>query len=103
MKNSYRYIDPDYVYTNPTTGILRNLAELDVYDTLVFAETAATTKRSSELLDTPIIVRSSAALLDIHHYLFQDINAWAGKTRTVEISKSGKQFFPTSRFVEERT
>jgi len=30
--------------------------------------------------------------------LFQDIYAWAGKKRTVEISKDGKQFFPTSHF-----
>jgi fido (protein-threonine AMPylation protein) len=30
--------------------------------------------------------------------LFQDIYSWAGKKRTVEISKDGKQFFPTSHF-----
>jgi cell filamentation protein len=30
--------------------------------------------------------------------LFQDIYVWAGKKRTVEISKDGKQFFPTSHF-----
>ncbi len=29
---------------------------------------------------------------------FQDIYVWAGKKRTVEISKDGKQFFPTSNF-----
>ena len=28
----------------------------------------------------------------IHHHLFQDIYEWAGKTRTVEISKGGSQF-----------
>lgn len=30
--------------------------------------------------------------------MFQDIYAWAGKRRIVEISKDGKQFFPTSQF-----
>jgi len=30
--------------------------------------------------------------------LFQDIYEWAGKKRKVEISKDGKQFFPTSHF-----
>jgi len=30
--------------------------------------------------------------------LFQDIYVWAGKRRIVEISKVGKQFFPTSHF-----
>ena len=34
----------------------------------------------------------------IHRHLFQDIYAWAGKRRAVEISKDGKQFFPTSHF-----
>ncbi|MFQ3579087.1 MAG: Fic family protein [Bacteroidales bacterium] len=29
---------------------------------------------------------------------FTDIYVWAGKKRTVEISKDGKQFFPTSHF-----
>jgi cell filamentation protein len=24
MKNNYRYIDPDYTYTDPQTGVLRN-------------------------------------------------------------------------------
>jgi cell filamentation protein len=32
--------------------------------------------------------------------LFQDVYEWAGKIRTVEISKQGKQFFPTQRFAE---
>ncbi|MFN2261894.1 MAG: Fic family protein [Psychroflexus sp.] len=30
--------------------------------------------------------------------MFQDIYAWAGKRRKVEISKDGKQFFPLSHF-----
>lgn len=30
--------------------------------------------------------------------MFQDIYAWAGKKRIIEISKDGKQFFPTSHF-----
>ena len=27
MRNNYEYIDPDYTYTDPNTGVLRNLAE----------------------------------------------------------------------------
>jgi cell filamentation protein len=30
--------------------------------------------------------------------MFQDIYAWAGEKRRVEISKDGKPFFPTSHF-----
>jgi hypothetical protein len=36
MRNDYEYIDPDYAYTDPQTGVLRNLAgisdNLDVYE-----------------------------------------------------------------------
>jgi cell filamentation protein len=30
--------------------------------------------------------------------LFQDVYSWAGEKRKVEISKAGKQFFPTTHF-----
>jgi len=98
MKNDYRYIDPDGVYTDINTGVLRNLANISDHDALVFAETAATSKRVNELRTNPINVSDSKALFIIHQYLFQDIYSWAGKRRTVEISKGGKQFFPLSHF-----
>ncbi len=28
MSNSYNYIDPDYTYTDPKTGVLRNLEHI---------------------------------------------------------------------------
>jgi cell filamentation protein len=98
MRNDYRYIDPDYTYTDPKTGVLRNLGGIADHDALTFAETAATTKRAGELKAKPIRIKNSDALFDIHRHLFQDIYDWAGKRRTVEISKGGKQFFPTSHF-----
>jgi hypothetical protein len=30
MSNSYKYIDPDYTYTDPKTGLLRNLQDISV-------------------------------------------------------------------------
>ena len=36
--------------------------------------------------------------MSIHRHLFQDVYSWAGKRRKVEISKAGKQFFPTTHF-----
>ena len=36
--------------------------------------------------------------MEIHHYLFQDVYVWAGKVRTVNISKDGKPFFDGERF-----
>jgi cell filamentation protein len=98
MRNDYRYIDPDYTYADPKTGVLRNLGGIADHDALTFAETAATTKRAGELKAKPIRIKNSDALFVIHRHLFQDIYDWAGKRRTVEISKGGKQFFPTSHF-----
>lgn len=98
MSNNYKYLDPDYVYTDPVSGVLRNIAGIIDQKALVFAETAVVTKRAGELFAKPIRINDSSALFAIHQHLFQDIYTWAGKKRTVEISKGGKQFFPTARF-----
>ena len=98
MKNEYCYLDPDYIYTDAKTGVLHNLGGITDRDALIFAETAATTRRTNELRVSPIYISNSSALFALHNHLFQDIYSWAGKHRTVEISKSGKQFFPLSHF-----
>lgn len=98
MSNSYRYLDPDYTYTDPKTGILRNLQDIKDPEVLLFVESGAVTKRLQELYVNPIKIKGIDSLFEIHKHLFQDIYAWAGKKRIVEISKEGKQFFPTTHF-----
>ena len=98
MSNSYKYIDPDFTYTDPKTGLLRNLQDITAPDVLLFVESGAVTKRLQELYDNPMKIKGINSLFEIHKHLFQDIYVWAGKKRTVEISKDGKQFFPTSHF-----
>lgn len=98
MSNSYKYIDPDYTYTDPRTGVLRNLQNISDSEVLVFVESGAVTKRLHELYQNPIKIKGIDSLFEIHQHLFQDIYAWAGVKRNVEISKDGKQFFPTSHF-----
>ena len=98
MSNEYSYLDPDYKYTDPKTGILRNLANIDDKGVLLFVESGVVAKRIKELYDNPIEIRGIETLFVIHKHLFQDIYSWAGKERTVEISKAGKQFFPTTHF-----
>ena len=73
MRNNYQYIDPDYTYTDPMTGVLRNLGDISDHDALKFAETAATTKRANELITSPIRIVDSGSWFDIHRHLFQDI------------------------------
>lgn len=98
MSNSYKYLDLDYSYIDPKSGILRNLQDITDPDILLFVESGAVTKRLQELYNNPIKIKGIVNLFDIHKHLFQDIYAWAGKKRIVEISKDGKQFFPTTHF-----
>ena len=98
MRDDYSYLDPDYQYTDPKTGVLRNLHNIVDRIMLNIVESGASTKRANELLEHPIQIKGTESLLEIHHFLFQDIYEWAGKLRTVEISKTGRQFFPSSNF-----
>ncbi len=98
MSNSYKYIDPDYTYTDPKTGLLRNLQDITDPEVLLFVESGAVTKRLQELYENPIKIKGIDSLFAIHKHLFQDIYTWAGKKRIVEISKDRKQFFPTTHF-----
>jgi len=98
MRDNYEYIDPDYTYTDPVTGVLRNLTGITDPQDLLFFESAAVIKRAQELEINPIRIQNATTLLNIHRYLFQDVYHWAGQKRKVEISKQGKPFFLTEYF-----
>lgn len=98
MSNSYKYIDANYTYIDPKSGVLKNLVDITDAEDLLFFESVAVTKRLTELYSKPIKIVGIESLFAIHKHLFQDIYIWAGKERIVEISKDGKQFFPTSNF-----
>jgi cell filamentation protein len=98
MPDSYKYIDLDYTYTDSKTGILRNIADITDPDDLPFFESVVVAKRIQELYEKPIKIKGTDSLFSIHKHLFQDVYSWAGKKRKVEISKAGKQFFPTTHF-----
>jgi len=98
MRNAYRYIDPEYAYTDPKTRVLRNRENINDKHLLHVFESMKVSFRLEELQVNPIKIKNSSTLLDVHNYLFQDIYSWAGKIRTVEISKGGTPFFPLSHF-----
>jgi len=98
VRDNYQYIDPDYTYTDPTTGLLRNKENINNSQLLTVFESMKCSERLEELVENPITIKNAETLLDIHRYLFQDVYEWAGQKRTVEISKQGKPFFPTSFF-----
>jgi cell filamentation protein len=97
MGNNYLYLDPDLKYTNKN-GLLHNLANIEDEKILLIFESLKVSKRIEELLEKPIKIRNSNALLKIHLHLFQDVYEWAGQVRTVNISKDGKPFFNGERF-----
>jgi cell filamentation protein len=98
VKNDYQYIDLDHAYTDPKTGVLKNIENINDAHLLLVFESMKVSVRLEELQANPIKIKNSSSLLDIHKCLFQDIYSWAGKVRTVEISKGGNPFFPLSHF-----
>ncbi|MFO7869252.1 MAG: hypothetical protein R6U95_08150 [Bacteroidales bacterium] len=81
MPDSYKYIDLDYIYTDPKTGILRNLANITDSDDLLFFESAVVAKRIQELYEKPIKIKGVDSLLSIHRHLFQDVYLGWEKTK----------------------
>lgn len=96
-KNKYEYLDPDYIYTDKATGVMKNLLGITDKEQLHIAEHRITAGRESELLKRNPKVKSLNEIQKIHKHLFQDIYMWAGHLRTVDISKE-TLFFPVSRF-----
>ena len=65
---------------------------------LAKSEEQLTKKRAAELFESNILldfeIGTYRGLQQIHEYLFQDVYDFAGKTRTVNISKGGFRFVP---------
>jgi cell filamentation protein len=77
-------------YCYPGTTVLRNIPGIKEQAALDEFEVAITTQRSDEPL--PAGRLSIAHYKAIHHHLFQDLYTWAGRFRTVRISKDGSAF-----------
>ena len=81
--------EPD-PYCYPGTTVLINLAGLCDAAQLEEFEAEATIQRFNQALPAGRLTR--AHYRAIHRHLFQDVYAWAGKLRTVRISKGGSAF-----------
>jgi cell filamentation protein len=77
-------------YLYPGTDVLRNKLEITSAEELDAQERRFVTARSMQ--GVPKGSFDLDHLRAIHRHLFQDIYDWAGKLRTVEISKDGHQF-----------
>ena len=68
MKNDYHYIDPDHAYTDPKTGVLRNIENINDAHLLLVFESMKVSIRLEELQANPIKIKNSSSLLDIHKH-----------------------------------
>jgi cell filamentation protein len=85
----YFYDDEgDKKYCYPGTNVLKNKLDIRDLDFLHQAERDYSAIRQAELVKKGVTGDFSMKhLCSIHKQLFQDIYTWAGKTRTVDISK----------------
>jgi cell filamentation protein len=91
-------MDP-YVY--PGTEVLKNRRDIRDGDRLDSFEAMMTTRRLAELQDKPMKGAFNAQYLSqIHRYIFQDVYDWAGKIRTVDMSRSGQFPFAFTRQID---
>ena len=98
----YFYDDEqDAVYCYPGTNILKNKLNIRDIEVLHEAERDYSSVRQAELTNRGVTGDFSFKhLCSIHKHLFQDIYTWAGKTRTVDISKG--TIFCLVQFIEEQ-
>jgi len=87
-------------YTYPGTDVLRNILGVHEPQRLDAFEANATAARLIELDAKPLAGQFDVAhFRAIHRHIFQDVYAWAGEFRTVNISKGG-QLFGVAAFIE---
>lgn len=84
----YDAVQDLYCYEGIT--VLKNIPGIRDQDLLNEFEAAMTMQRSDEPLPPGSL--DVAHYCAIHHHLFQDMYEWAGKFRTVRISKGGSAF-----------
>ena len=93
MTDASDFQDP---YVDPATGLLRNLVGALTKEALNDAEGDLAFTRLVQLMDRPPAATCDLAELQaIHGHLFQDVYAWAGHIRTVDVRKNvdGAEFF----------
>lgn len=104
--HAHAMASPDFLvdpYIDPDSGLLRNLVGAQTQRALDEAEGALSFARLVQLVDHPVKPTGDLEeLREIHRHLFQDVYAWAGELRTVDIRKNeeGAQFFLPVSMIE---
>lgn len=88
MSDYYYEYEKDNFYCYPNTYVLKNKLNIKDSEKLKIAERKITALRTAELMQNPPIAEFNFDFLkQIHKALFGAIYDWAGKVRTVNISK----------------
>ena len=91
----------DKIYCYPKSNVLKNKLDIRDLDTLHEAERDYSAVRQAELVGQGVTGDFSFKhLCSIHKHLFSDVYSWAGKTRTVDISKG--TVFCLVQFIESQ-
>jgi cell filamentation protein len=101
MRDKYGVAHDKYCY--PNSDVLINLLDIRDSDTLDEAEAEFTAERyrTYEPSQQTLSYFSFEHLKQLHHHLFQDLYAWAGETRDVDISKGDTRFCTWTRIEPE--
>ena len=92
MSDYFYDYEYDTTYCYPQANVLKNKLNIKDADSLLEAERSITALRILELKQSYLDGKLDFSYFKhLHFYIFQDIYGWAGKTRTVNISK-GSQF-----------
>jgi len=84
-------VDDEYI--DPISGVLKNLLGIRDQVSLEVNEADFVSVRSAQLsFSPPAGIFDLQYLRRIHRHLFQDVYAWAGELRTVDISKGNNRF-----------
>jgi cell filamentation protein len=103
MPGSYwnRESDP---YQYPDSAVLKNLPDIRDQQTLDIFEQRATALRLDEVI---VAIAGESISLSmwrtIHRLLFQDVYAWAGEIRTVQLAKGSTVFAMPGHIESEAT
>ena len=82
----------------PGTTVLVNKFDLRSQSELDAVEAALVTAKAIQWEEAPLCDSFDFAhYCAIHRFLFEDLYEWAGKPRTVDISKKGTQFCPAAQ------
>lgn len=103
MRDKYGVTQDNYCYAS--SDVLKNKLNILDHAKLEDAEIAFTAIRYSEYSSAKSSINTFnlTHLKVLHQHLFQDVFDWAGKIRTVDISKGSTRFCTCHRIEQEAT